>query len=239
MTWQTFIYGFLIPFLVYGSITGICNALLSRKSQIEHWAEQNPRAAAVQKFMRAVGFDPWNLIAAGKLWSQGKLPLAQKAGAVVVEDGKIKPTKARAMPLGPMAMLTLCAMLALTPLACIPHGQPTTAADAAAQVPRDVAIAYAALCTALELADTIEVQHLDSLKNPTQAQLDQAEAVIAKLKMVRAALAQVRDDFQTGREKLRSALGDLSSAVNLAQLAGLNIPDAVWKGIDAAKAVLS
>ncbi len=111
MTLHNFLYGFLFPLLIWGTVTGIGNFLLSRKSQIEHWAEANPRAAAWQKLFRAIGFDPWSLVAAWTLAAEGRLPFAQKAGATVV-DGKIKP------PSIPPAALLCLAALAILAMAC-------------------------------------------------------------------------------------------------------------------------
>lgn len=86
---QTILIRYVLPVLAYGAITGIANLVLSRKSQIELWAEQHPKAAALQKFLRAVGLDPFNLLAAVSLWAKGKLPEAQQNGAKAVAAFKI------------------------------------------------------------------------------------------------------------------------------------------------------
>lgn len=50
------------------------NLLLGKRSQIDGWAERNPRAAATMKFLRAVGIDPWMLLQSASLALTGKLP---------------------------------------------------------------------------------------------------------------------------------------------------------------------
>jgi hypothetical protein len=232
-TSQAFL-AFLVSLLVWGSVTGVLNALLARKSQIETWAESHPRAAAVQKFMRAIGFDPWNAISAALLWAKGRLPMAQKAGTTV-EDGKIKAPRIPGLP-----VLCLALMLPLALLGCSPRDgvPPASAADVGQVVRQDVAIAYAALCVVLELADSLETAYLDSLANPTAAQLDQAQAVVDRLKAARAILVELRQGFLDGHGKLRAALAELRKAVTLAQLAGVNVPDKVWSAMNGADAVL-
>lgn len=64
--------------LLYALVTGVFNLLFSHKSQIADWAEQNPRLAAVMKLTRALGLDPWALIAAFQLAITKRLPDAQK-----------------------------------------------------------------------------------------------------------------------------------------------------------------
>ncbi len=68
----------IISGLLYAALTGILNLIFARKSQIADWAEQNPRLAAVMKFTRAIGLDPWALLAAFQLAVSKKLPDAQK-----------------------------------------------------------------------------------------------------------------------------------------------------------------
>ncbi len=118
------------------------------------------------------------------------------------------------------------------------HASACSPAHNAADVPRDVAIAYASANAALEIADTAESAYLDSLANPTQDQLDHAAAVVAKLQQVRAALVAVHDDFANGRAKLKEALVDLQAGIELANTLGVKVPDKVTKALAAASEAL-
>jgi hypothetical protein len=86
---------YLLPLLLYAFITGVANLLLSHKSQIEAYANSKPRLAALQKLLRAVGFDPWNFVAFVSLWAKKRLPDAQqngaKAVAALVASGSVRP----------------------------------------------------------------------------------------------------------------------------------------------------
>lgn len=63
--------------LLYALITGIFNAIFAHKSQINAWAEANPRLAGLLKITRAIGLDPAHLWAAGALIVKGRLPKVQ------------------------------------------------------------------------------------------------------------------------------------------------------------------
>lgn len=76
--------------LAYALITGAFNLLLGHKSQVEAWAESNPGIAAVLKFTRAIGLDPWGIIAALSLTFQKKLPEAQKADSAIAMRETVK-----------------------------------------------------------------------------------------------------------------------------------------------------
>lgn len=80
----------LLATLAYAVITGLFNLLLGHKSQVEAWAESNPGLAAVLKFTRAIGLDPWGIIAALSLTFQKKLPEAQKADSVIALREEVK-----------------------------------------------------------------------------------------------------------------------------------------------------
>lgn len=59
--------------VLWVAMTSLAN-LLAYKSQINAWAEKNPKVASGLKFLRAVGFDPWMLVQAASLALRGKLP---------------------------------------------------------------------------------------------------------------------------------------------------------------------
>lgn len=53
---------------------GVISLLLSRRSQVDAWAEQNPRIAGVMKALRALGLDPWMFVQSLSLIVRKKLP---------------------------------------------------------------------------------------------------------------------------------------------------------------------
>lgn len=114
---------YLVPLLIYGAITGIANLLLSKKSQVELWAEANPRLAAVMKLLRAVGLDPWQIISAISLWATKKLPDAQRSEGLKEADPKIPKPPSTPSGMGPMGgMLALCLCLSLASCAIFGSG---------------------------------------------------------------------------------------------------------------------
>jgi hypothetical protein len=86
-----------LPVLGWWLLTGIINLAFGYKSQIEAWAESRPYVAGLLKTCRALGFDPWNVLSAIKLFAQKKLPDAQKADSPVA---RIEQRKADAKALG-------------------------------------------------------------------------------------------------------------------------------------------
>ena len=87
----------VLPVLGWWLLTGIINLAFAYKSQIEAWAESNPRLASMLKLSRAIGFDPWNFLSSLKLFAQKKLPDAQKADSPI---GKFEQRKADLKRLG-------------------------------------------------------------------------------------------------------------------------------------------
>lgn len=53
---------------------GLISLLIANRSQIDEWAEKNPRVAGIQKLMRSLGIDPWMLLQGLSLLIRGKLP---------------------------------------------------------------------------------------------------------------------------------------------------------------------
>jgi len=149
----------------------------------------------------------------------GGEPLAQK----LPKDPKLP-------PMFPGAGALLLVIAAFHSTACAPKS--------AADVPHDVAIAYAAANAALEVADSAEAAYLDSLSSPTQDQIDSATAIVDKLKQARATLIKVHDDLKNGREKLVDALSDLRSAVELASALGVKVPPRVDQALTSATEAL-
>src|SRR5690606_9622261 len=53
---------------------GLISLLIANRSQIDEWAEKNPRVAGILKLMRALGIDPWMLLQSISLIVRGRLP---------------------------------------------------------------------------------------------------------------------------------------------------------------------
>lgn len=82
--WDT--YHILILALVWPIISGVLNVAL-RKKTAEEWiayAETNPRAHALLKLIRAVGFDPVKAIKSFQQLAQGKADTGKKT----LKEGK-------------------------------------------------------------------------------------------------------------------------------------------------------
>lgn len=109
---------------------------------------------------------------------------------------------------------------------------------AAAQVPKDVALAYAGAVTALEVADVAETAYLDSLATPTTQQLQVAQTIVDALQNARTDLVAVHNNLELGRDKLKSAIDQLRSAVSSAQTLGLKLPSSAIAALDAAQKAL-
>lgn len=102
MTLQTVLV-FATPVGFYLAL-GVINLLLGHKSQIDAWAEANPRLAAMLKLSRSLGLDPWMLLQSLSLFIRGRLPATMKASET--KRTTIKPP--------PLAVLVLA--LGLAPL---------------------------------------------------------------------------------------------------------------------------
>jgi len=108
---------YVLPLLIYGFITGLANLALAHKSQIESWAETHPKYAGFLKLMRAVGFDPWNLVSAVSLWAKKRLPDAQQNGAKAVAQ-----LKAESMRPPPLDESEITPVVKMTPLLLLAIG---------------------------------------------------------------------------------------------------------------------
>lgn len=154
---------------------------------------------------------------------------------VVAQKISMRPPSAAffppSVPPGAIALLFAIGFSLLHSTGC---GAPKSAAD----VPHEIAIAYAAANAALEVADTAETAYLDSLTAPTDEQIAKAEAVVDELKAARSLLVLVHDDLQHGREKLLEALSDVRTAAMLADGLGIKIPAKVGQALDAASEAL-
>lgn len=68
------------------ALSFVINLLFAKRSQLDHWAEANPRIAALLKLMRAVGIDPWMMLQAASLFVRGRLPPGMGGGGAGKDD---------------------------------------------------------------------------------------------------------------------------------------------------------
>lgn len=116
-------YGLL---LAYAVLTGIINLVFSKRSQIDAWCESNPKLAALAKFCRGFGVDPWTILQSLVLLFTSKLPGYQKQSLADLE--KPKPPSG----MGPMGgMLALCLCLSMTGCNWLTHSVEPIAAECA------------------------------------------------------------------------------------------------------------
>lgn len=143
-----------------------------------------------------------------------------------------------ANPGGPIGAITgLVFAFTLGLLCCGPMACGLKPASAA-QVPKDVALAYAGATVALEVADVATTAYLDGLPNPTAQQLQVAQSIVAALTTARNDLVAVHDNLELGRDKLKSALDQLRAAASSAQTLGLKLPSSAVAALDAAQKAL-
>jgi hypothetical protein len=61
------------PWLLW-LVAGVLSLVLSRRSQIDAYAEMHPRVAGIMKLLRSLGLDPWMLLQSLSLIVRGRLP---------------------------------------------------------------------------------------------------------------------------------------------------------------------
>jgi hypothetical protein len=138
---------------------------------------------------------------------------------------------------GKAVMLAL--FMCVTPLAFTTGCRP---AASAADVQKAEELAYNAGVVALEIVDQYEVAKLIALKArippATQAELDQAQAMVDQITEARAALSTVRDLLQKksdAQTELRTALALTVKLLTAAKADGLAIPDSVMTAVTEAQ----
>ncbi len=93
------------------------------------------------------------------------------------------------------------------------------------KVDQRIALTFAAARTALALADAAEATWLDSLPHPTDDQLANSSARVAKLQAVRDVLERVRQHLDGAvSADLNQAVADLKLLVASAQQFGVKVP---------------
>lgn len=68
-------------------VAGAISLVLSHQSQIDAWAERNPRLAGVMKLLRSLGLDPFMLLQSVSLIVRKKLPVKLQAAKLVAASG--------------------------------------------------------------------------------------------------------------------------------------------------------
>ncbi len=121
----------------------------------------------------------------------------------------------------------------LLTLACRPAMEPRGSIDSPAVTP-EVAVAFASARVALGLLDAAETTYLDSLKTPTDAQLNASSARVIKLVAIRTLLERVRQHLSGGdvEADLAQAFADLRLVVDSAKAAGLRLPPEAVKVLE-------
>jgi len=73
------------PTLVLYALFGAIALLFGSKSRVDAWCNSHPRVAGAFKLLRAIGIDPWHILAAVQLIIRGRLPesSAQRVQRVV------------------------------------------------------------------------------------------------------------------------------------------------------------
>lgn len=93
----------------------LLNLAFARRSQLDHWAEANPKLAGMLKLSRSLGLDPWLLLQAFSLFVRGHLPPgAGGSGPPTPRDPSVKIIPVAKKPMPPGSMLIGFALLLLT-----------------------------------------------------------------------------------------------------------------------------
>jgi hypothetical protein len=108
-------------------VSGIVSLILANKSQIDGWANANPRLAGILKLMRGLGLDPWLLLQSLSLLILGRLPQKppQDPPAPPTDEkpvGRVQLIPPRVPP-GSAAMIALFALCLL--VGCSSSGPPS------------------------------------------------------------------------------------------------------------------
>lgn len=95
-------------------LLGVISLLVSRRSQVDAWAEANPRVAGVHKLLRGFGVDPWLVLQSLSLIVRGRLPAPPKS--LAPKDDSAPPTpRSGAAPPSAAGLLVFLAALAGAP----------------------------------------------------------------------------------------------------------------------------
>jgi hypothetical protein len=202
------VFAFLQPYLWYLAL-GVVSLVLSHKSQIDAWAEKNPRLAGVMKLLRGLGLDPWLVVQSLSLIVKGRLPVKVTAGS-------------KSMSPPPLAMLALAFFVAVSSSLVVGCAGTTPEAKgaAAAQEARLVYSASALVLTELAKLDADWMASLTDQQSASAA-LDTARKAMALLDDARAALDRARPYVAVGKDaapakkELTTALQTIEKALEL------------------------
>jgi hypothetical protein len=81
----------LLPYALWLT-AGLLSLLLANKSQVDGWAEKNPRLAGLMKLTRSLGLDPWMLVQALSLLVKARLPVKLQAAKLIAEKDAPPPS---------------------------------------------------------------------------------------------------------------------------------------------------
>lgn len=226
---------FLKPYAWYLAL-GLVSLVLSHKSQIDDWAEKYPRYAAVLKFVRALGLDPWLLLQSLTLLIKGRLPDNVAAGSK---------TSTRVPPGLSLMIFVWLAFGAVVSLTSCSSPPPKDPAAIGAQARKEAQLSYAVAVVTLTALDDIHATWLNAIPQPTEEQLAASTKIAGALKGVRDGLETARPWIQDGtgdesaaRTAVTQSLDAASTAAEIMGELGARVPDVVFDALNAARAAL-
>jgi hypothetical protein len=114
--------------LLYLAATFLLSLLLAKRSQVDAWAEANPRIAGLLKMLRGAGIDPWLIVQGVVLFATGRLPASLRPAASTDEPPKPPKPPAGAAGAG-MALAFVLVAAALAGPGCGPPPAPCSQDD--------------------------------------------------------------------------------------------------------------
>jgi hypothetical protein len=240
----------LLPYALWLA-AGLLSLLLSHKSQVDAWAEKNPRTAGLMKLLRSLGLDPWMLVQGLALLVRGRLPVKLQAAKIIAAMDAPPPSAAvraevvkqsvappKLPPMFPGAMLLLVAFC--LPLATACNGAPPITPASVSSARDNVRLAYSVAAVGLTKLADLQLA-LTKEPNPTPAQYEVARKVLDALHASKEALEKVKPWLETGegeadaKRALREGLDSVAVAVFLL---GDTVPPELVQGLELARAAL-
>jgi hypothetical protein len=246
---------------------GLLSLLVSQKSQVDAWAEKNPRVAGFMKLLRSLGIDPWLLVQSLSLIFRSKLPVKLQAAQLVAAAGtRVTPevleevAKQSAPPppddgpptpktgagASPIVALLLAGSLALSgalPACSSPPAVKDPAALGAAA--RNTArLAYSAGVLTVNALEEARIVWMRAQATPTAEQVALAERISTGLHAAKDALDRARPWLETGegeaaaKKSLREGIESAELVANLLLGTGGAVPKVLTDGLTAARAAL-
>lgn len=178
-------------------------------------------------------------LAAGASWAEfGKVLLVQWVSLAWAADVLSALTKAGtdALKLGKAGTVLLLSSLLLSSVVSCSR-PPQSAAD----VERVTVVAYTITHEALVGADQLTGEWIDSVENPSDADIALADDIVTALKTARNLLDEAREKLLDGQkvlDDLRAVAGQLSLTVELLERANIPVPRAVLDAVELAQELL-